>query len=493
MAGLLAWWFTHTTVPLWWAALPCVALAFAVLSRRVWPTWFAWGAATGELATLLALTLRSLRFELVFASITLAVIFAGLTAAACALVTSRGFPRQTASMIVWLAVAAALTGQGSPWIAPAGLAVLAAVGLLANRHEAPHGKGLRPLLPILVSLFLLVVIAGVSPVGRSPAQGPLATLIQHALAPEAPPPVPTQQPGPVTNKQQPSGSPVRYVAPMLQLWLHILERTLLPLAVPLVLGLLALVLGLILLMLLTRGPISHVLRMLMPALLILGGTVLAAFLASGLQLPRGGALAKLYEQLGKIGELARAQQTAAVDQALREVTRPVSSWLQVLGAIVASMAAVAIVVIVALILSKTAFETRFGFLRSITDSQERKRVAASIRRMGSLDEGLLVANPREAVIVLFYMGIAALQDLDLSLARGETPEELLIRTRERSEPVASFLDLLVIAFYQARYSDQDVKPSQALASRDAYRSLVAAVKTEIESKRTSHSRVITIK
>ena len=66
---------------------------------------------------------------------------------------------------------------------------------------------------------------------------------------------------------------------------------------------------------------------------------------------------------------------------------------------------------VVLILSKAAFETRFGFLRSITDSQERKRVAASIRRMASLDESLLVANPREAVIALFYMGIATLQDL----------------------------------------------------------------------------------
>jgi hypothetical protein len=122
------------------------------------------------------------------------------------------------------------------------------------------------------------------------------------------------------------------------------------------------------------------------------------------------------------------------------------------------MAAVAIVVIVALILSKAVFESRFGFLRSITDSQERRRVAASIRRMASLDEALLVANPREAVIALFYMRVAVLQDLALSLTCGETPEELVIWARERSEPVASFLDLLVAASYRARYSDQDVQP-----------------------------------
>jgi hypothetical protein len=280
---------------------------------------------------------------------------------------------------------------------------------------------------------------------------------------------------------------------MIHLWLQTLERTLLPWAVPLVLGLLTLVLGLIILMLLTRSPVSHVLRMLTPPLLILGGAVAVVVLVSGLQLPRGGALAKLYAQLDNIRQLARAQQPAAIDQALRQVTRAVPSWLQVLGAVVASIAAVAIIVVVVLILSKAAFETRFGFLRSITNSKERRQVATSIRRMASLDEALLVANPREAVIVLFYMGVATLQDLPLSLARGETPEELVIRARERSEPVAFFLDLLVTAFYRARYSDQDVQPHQTIVCRDAYRSLAAAVKTEIASKRASHSRVVTIK
>ena len=94
---------------------------------------------------------------------------------------------------------------------------------------------------------------------------------------------------------------------------------------------------------------------------------------------------------------------------------------------------------------------------------------------------------------LAHLGVAALQDLNLSLVRGETLKELVTRASERSEPVASFLDLLVSAFYRARYSDQDVQPRWAIASRDAYRSLVAAVKTEIESKQATHSRAVTIK
>jgi hypothetical protein len=280
---------------------------------------------------------------------------------------------------------------------------------------------------------------------------------------------------------------------MLRLWLYGLERTLLPLAIPLVLGLLTLVVGLIVLMLLTRSPISHVLRMLTPAILVLGGAVATAVLASAWQLPRKPALTRLVEQLGRIGELARARQPAAVDQALRQATLPLPAWLQILGVIVVSVAAVAIVLLVVTILSRAAFETRFGFLRSITDSQERKRVAASIRRMASLDEALLIANPREAVIALFYMGVATLQDLPLSLARGETPEELVIRARERSEPVASSLGLLVSAFYRARYSHQDIDSQQAIASRDAYRGLVTAVKTAMESKRPSQPRAVTVK
>jgi hypothetical protein len=104
--------------------------------------------------------------------------------------------------------------------------------------------------------------------------------------------------------------------------LHVLGRTLLPWAVPLILGLLTLVLRLIVLMLLTRSSISHVLRMLTPPLLILGGAVAAAVLASGLQLPQEPALARFYEQLSKIGELTSAQQPAPIDQALREERAP---------------------------------------------------------------------------------------------------------------------------------------------------------------------------
>lgn len=264
-------------------------------------------------------------------------------------------------------------------------------------------------------------------------------------------------------------------------------------ALPLVLALMTLFFGLIILLLLTRSPLSNILRMLRLPLLILGGAVAIVIMASGLQLPRGAALVRLQEQLKKIGDLARASQPAAVGQALTEAIRAVPSWLQVVGVVFFTIVFVAIVAIVAFIFSTAAFETRFGFLLNIADPRERKRVAASIRRMSSLDESLLAANPREAVIALFYMGIAALRDLELSLVRGETPEELVMRVRERSEPVASFLDLLVAAFYIARYSDQDVQSRQALACRDAYRSLVAAVKTEIEDKRSPHSRVVTIK
>ncbi|HWQ22296.1 MAG TPA: DUF4129 domain-containing protein, partial [Clostridia bacterium] len=202
---------------------------------------------------------------------------------------------------------------------------------------------------------------------------------------------------------------------------------------------------------------------------------------------------KLVEQLGEIANLARARQPSATSQAVTEAIRNIPSWLQVAGAIFFSLVFVAMAVIVAVILSKAAFDTRFGFLLNITDPRERKRVAASIRRMSSLDESLLTASPREAVIALFYMGVAALQDLDLSLARGETPEELVTRVRERSGTVASFLDLLVTTFYVARYSDQDIRPQQALACRDAYTSLVGAVKTENEGKRASRTHLVTIK
>jgi len=259
---------------------------------------------------------------------------------------------------------------------------------------------------------------------------------------------------------------VHYVAPLVWLWMDTLTRMLLPWAVPVILGLMTLLAGLIMLLLITRSTISHVLHMLARPLLILGGVVLAALLVSGLQLPRGPALMKLYEQLAATSELAKAQQPAAIGQALREVTRPVPSWLQLLGAIGASIATVGIMASVALILSKVIFDTRFGFLLNIPDPRERKRVAASIRRVASLDEASLAANPREAVVALFYMGVAALHDMGISLARGETPEELVLRTREHSEIVSSYLEILVGSFYAARYSNQDIgRPGDCFTQR----------------------------
>ncbi len=495
VAGVLAWWLTQSVVPLPWAVLPCAALALAVISHRIWPVWLTWAAAISELAILLILTFHSLRFETIFASIALTIVFAGLTAATCALVTSRSFPQQTVSVIVWLAVAAALTGQGSPWIAPVGLAALASIALLANRREIPHDRGFRPLLPVLTGILLLVIIAGVSPVGPSPLQKSLTTLIQHVLVPQTSAPQQSQQTtqtGQTTEETPSSGTRVRYVAPMLKIWIFAIQRVFWQWAPPLILGLLTICLGLAGLLMLTHSSISHILRVLTPVLLLFGGAVVVFILASSWQLPRGGALLKLVEQLSKITSLSASRQPSATTQILTETIRAVPSWLQVAGAVFFSMVLVGMVVTVALILSRAAFATRFGFLSNITDVNERKRVAAAIRRIASLDDSLLTSNPREAVIALFYMGVAALQDLGLSLLRGETPEELAARTRQRSESVASFLDFLVTAFYHARYSDQDVQPQHAIACRDTYKRLVAAVKMETTNERALRSRTTTV-
>lgn len=492
LSGLLAWWFARTAVQLWWAAVPCVALALAVISGRLWVTWLTWGLATTGLAASLALTLRSPRAEVVFASVALAIVFAGLTAGSCALVMSREFPHHTTSLVVWLAIASALTGESETWIVPAALAVLTGIAVVASRQRSAHQAGFRPLVPILAGVILVALIAGVSPVGHSPARGPLAALVEHALAPGIPVPVPPQQENPATATREAPGTIVHYAAPLFQLWIDTLTRVLLPWAVPMILGLMTLLAGLIMLLLITRSTLSHVLHMLARPLLILGAVVTAALLVSGLQLPRGPALMKLYEQLATISGLAKAQQPAAVGQALHEVTRSVPSWLQLLGAIASSIATLAIMASVALILSKAIFDTRFGFLLNIPDPRERKRVAASIRRVASLDEASLAADPREAVIALFYMGVAALHDINIILARGETPEELVLRTREQSEIVSRYLDLLATSFYVARYSNEEIDLPRAIASRNAYKGLVAAIKTESEKKHANRAQPITL-
>ena len=488
LSGMLAWEVTRTAVPFWFAVVPCAALVAALLSKRRTAGWLTWMLGTIGLALVLGVTLRSPNAEVVVSSILLAMISAALAAAAYVLVASSGFPRQTASLVVWLAIAAALTGgEQDGWIMPVMLAALAATGVVASRQRLHQERSLRPLIPIVLGLTILALIAGVPSVAHSPVQGPLATFVHNAFAPHTPVPSPPQEPSPAPDSQATPGTLVHYAAPLLQLWIETLARLALPWAVPLVLGLLALLAGLIMLLLITRNSLSHVLRMLARPFLLLCGAVIAALAVSGLQLPRGPALAKLYDQLAAISGLAQAQQPAAISEAIREVTRAVPSWLQLLGAIFASVVALAILAIVVGILSKAVFDTRFGFLLNIPDARERKQIAASIRRLASLDESSLAANPREAVIALFYMGVAALQDLGLTLARGETPEELVSRTRERSELAASYLRLLAHGFYVARYSNQEVDLQQAIASRDAYKGLLATIKSALEAERAAHS------
>ena len=489
--GALVWWYAHVAVA-WWAAAPLAALAVMALTGRRWTAWLVWGLASLGLVLLAAPRLLSPRPEVVVTSLVLVALYTTLSAAVTALVTSPAFPHQTISLIIWLSVASALVGRGSPWWTLAALVGIAAGGLLAARRDLPAPARVRRLLPLIACLVLVAVVAGVLPVSRSPIQSALTMFIQHALFPDETPLPSTQQPAAEQDTPASSTPFVRYAAPMLQLWMRLLEHTLVRWAVPLIAGLLILVFGTIVLLFLTRSPLPKVLRLLALPTAIFGAVVAAVLLTSTLQLPRGQALTQLREQLDQIRGLSRAQQPTATAQALQEIVRSVPDGIQIVGIVLVTLAVLGIIATTVLLLSRVSFETRYGFLHAIPDVKERKRVAAAIRRIASLDDSLLTSNPREAVIALFYMGVAALQDLGLSLLRGETPEELAERTRERSTSAASSLDFLVKAFYRARYSDRDVPPQQAIACRDTYRDLLTAVKLEAVSERAVRARTTAV-
>ncbi|MEN6388522.1 MAG: hypothetical protein ABFD13_06495, partial [Candidatus Cryosericum sp.] len=258
LSGLLAWWFSRTAVHFWWAVVPFAALTLGVVSRHIWVTWLTWGLATTGLTASLVVTLGSSRSEMAFASMALTIVFAALTAGTCALSTSREFPHHTTSLIVWLAIASVVTGEAETWTVPAALAVLAGIAVVASRQRSPDKASIHPLVPILAGLMLIALIAGASPVGHSPIQRPLAALIQDVLAPGTSVPAPRREEIPATTPEESPGVTVHYVAPLVLLWMDTLTRVLLPWAVPLVLGLMTLLAGLIMLLLITRSTLSHV-------------------------------------------------------------------------------------------------------------------------------------------------------------------------------------------------------------------------------------------
>ncbi len=478
IAGGLAWWLTRSVVSWWWTLGPVLVVLAAVVTRRTWVAWCVWHAATIGSIIQLVLRLRTLaKFSsAAVVPIAMTCLFIILSAAICALVLSCEFPRQTTTLLICLAVMNSILHPEPAWIAVAGLALLTSVGILAAAtvRKRPLPETLSRVLPLLAVLIALALAATFLPVSRSPVQNQIAMLFQSSSSPGKPSSSGTGSK--TSSTENSSKEPIvhsYYTTSILQLWFRVLERSLLPWAVPLVLGPLSIIIGMIVLSMLTHSSAGHILHMLILPLCILGGIVAAAILSSHLKLQNSATLLKLLQQWNSVWRLNHSQ--SLVNQAIKELPQSLPRGLQIGEAIMATVATVAMIVIVSLVLVKTAFELRFSFLHSIADPHERRRVATAIRHIATLDDTVLLDNPREAVIALFYLGVAALQKIGLTLSRGETPAELTRRVQEHCNSAGDPFALLATNFYIARYSEQTVTPEAALSSRASYRELLAAV------------------
>ncbi|MCX6097812.1 MAG: DUF4129 domain-containing protein [Caldiserica bacterium] len=131
------------------------------------------------------------------------------------------------------------------------------------------------------------------------------------------------------------------------------------------------------------------------------------------------------------------------------------------------------------------FEFRHEVLLSMLDRSQRKKVIRAIRRLVSLDEGALIADPVASITALFAVGVEAVGAIGPRLRRGETAGEFAQRVTVEAPACASTMSQLAALFGKARYSRSSVTGEDVIVAKTALQNLRACVRSTRNEARTS--------
>jgi hypothetical protein len=137
------------------------------------------------------------------------------------------------------------------------------------------------------------------------------------------------------------------------------------------------------------------------------------------------------------------------------------------------------------------FEFRHEVLLSMLDRKERKKVLRTMRRLASLDEGVLLEDPATSITALFALGVEAVASVGPRLRRGETADEFGRRTAAEVPACGESMLRLSGLFTRARYSRASVSGEDVLAGRSALQELQLVCRTVREELRRTNSRLRT--
>ncbi|MHB8107024.1 MAG: DUF4129 domain-containing protein [Candidatus Cryosericum sp.] len=460
-ACFLAFWIARLAVP-WWFGVPAIVVLNIALphqNRNLFRLYH--GLETSLIIVYLALTADRHTLQEFIAILLLTLLFeiyfwfAGNLALVAD--TPADFLRISAIACVY-----AVLGNTDPIVVAVVLTVMLAASMLSAATTSDE-RSIRRLLPGFIILLIVFLVAVASPIARAPTLPRIAVW----LVPGAP----ASTPRPAGPGELPVNLPALTLRRVMEehFW-ELFGFMYLPLAI-----MVAVLIGVIIISTsVLHNSFGKTVRALVFPVALVASAVIFAIVYTSVK-------------TGQIqGGIAQAERVSGDDyndiiNALRNsnILPPANNELKVtlerILVVVYWIGASLLLVSIVTSVRDMVFEFRHEVLLSMLDRSERKKVVRTVRRLVSLDDSVLMADPTTSITALFAMGVEAVGAIGLRLHRGETAAEFAGRVSIEAPACTVSMNQLTTLFTKARYSRPSVTGEDVLAARAAFRDLRVSV------------------
>lgn len=461
-ACFLAYWIARAAVP-WWFAIPALAVFNIALNHRNQRLFRLYhGLQTCFLIVYLAVTAENHTLQEFLAILILTALFelylwiaGNLTLAA---VSPSGFLR-----VSIVACFYAVLGNTDPLVCAVVLAVMLAASMF-SAVIASDPISVKKLVPGFIILAVVFAAAVASPIVQAPTLPRAAVWLL--------PGTPSSTPKPAGNGGLPVNLPALTLRRVMQqhFW-ELFGFMYVPMAVMTAILLAAAIVSVSIL----HNSWGKTMRMLLfPVSLLLCALVFTLIYTAAKTAQVSGGIAALGAFPGNIDDIV---ETLRKNSILPPREDEVKATLERIVTVVYWFGASLLFVSIMSTLRDMVFEFRHEVLLSMLERNERKKVLRAVRRLASLDDGVLLEDPATSVTAMFAMAVEAVHALGPSLRRGETAHEYALRVSTDLPSCAVPIQELADLFGKARYSHDAVTERDVLTARSALQSLRTTVHT----------------
>ena len=462
-ACFLAFWIARLAVPWWFGVAAIVMLNIALPHRNQKLFRLYHGLETCLIIIYLALTADRHTLQELLAILLLTALFELYFWLVGNLTLAAESPAHFLRISI-VACCYAVLGNTDPLVATSVLAVMLAASML-SAVTASDPRAARRLLPGFIILLVVFVAAVASPIVQAPTLPRAAVWLL--------PGTPASTPKPAGTGGLPVNLPALTLRRVMEehFW-ELFGFMYLPLAVMTAVLIAAVIVSVSVL----HNTWGKTMRVLIFPVAIVASALIFTIVYTGV---KTGQIANGIAQAGRVP----GEDYDDVVEALRErnILPPreneIKATLETIVASVYWLGASLLLVSIVASIRDMVFEFRHEVLLSMLDRSERKKVIRAVRRLVSLDEGVLMEDPVTSITALFAMGVEAVGAVGPRLRRGETASEFSQRVMMEAPACASAMSRLATLFGKARYSRPSVTTEDVIAAKAALQDLQASVRS----------------